>query len=119
MTKGQVEAKISELVCKFEIEYMGRGPQRIKTTINEDVIIIRLIGFLSTGEKKLVQTKEGAELLKRSRYALFDISKHNLKEMIQDVISIEILSIYSDIDTSTGEKIIIITLKENYDKYLK
>ena len=25
MTKGQIEAKISEIVSKFEIEYMGRG----------------------------------------------------------------------------------------------
>ncbi|MEA4938645.1 MAG: Na-translocating system protein MpsC family protein, partial [Christensenella sp.] len=27
MTKGQAEAKISEAVSKFEIEYMGRGPK--------------------------------------------------------------------------------------------
>ncbi|MGE4358183.1 MAG: Na-translocating system protein MpsC family protein, partial [Candidatus Omnitrophota bacterium] len=25
-TKGQVEAQISELIIKFEKEYMGRGP---------------------------------------------------------------------------------------------
>ena len=33
MTKGQLEAKISEIVSKFEIEYMGRGPKTIKTRL--------------------------------------------------------------------------------------
>jgi uncharacterized protein YbcI len=65
MTKGQIEAKISEAVSKFEIEYMGRGPKQIKTIITEDIIVVRLIGFLSPTEKKLAQTKEDIELIKR------------------------------------------------------
>jgi uncharacterized protein YbcI len=32
-TKGQIEAEISELIMKFEKEYIGRGPQNIKTYI--------------------------------------------------------------------------------------
>ncbi|MFH1039426.1 MAG: Na-translocating system protein MpsC family protein, partial [PVC group bacterium] len=27
MTKGQLEAAISEAIIKFEVEYMGRGPE--------------------------------------------------------------------------------------------
>ncbi len=53
MTKGQAEAKISEAVSKFEIEYMGRGPKQIRTQIIQDLIIIRLKGFLSQSEQKL------------------------------------------------------------------
>ena len=34
MTKGQVEAKISEAVSKFEIEFMGRGPKQIRTLMS-------------------------------------------------------------------------------------
>ena len=39
MTKGQTEARISEAVSKFEIEYMGRGPKQIRTLIIQDLII--------------------------------------------------------------------------------
>ena len=53
MTKGQTEAKISEAVTRFENDYMGRGPKQIKTTIVQDMIIIRLIGFLSPSEQSL------------------------------------------------------------------
>ena len=44
MTKGQLEAKISESVSKFEIEFMGRVSKQIKTFIVQD-LIIRLKGF--------------------------------------------------------------------------
>ena len=33
MTKGQIESKISEAISKFEIEQMGRGPEKIRTII--------------------------------------------------------------------------------------
>ena len=33
MKKGQMEAQTSEAVSTFEINYMGRGPRQIKTTI--------------------------------------------------------------------------------------
>lgn len=46
MTKGQTEAKISHAVSRFEIEHMGRGPKQIKTLITQDLIIIRLVGFM-------------------------------------------------------------------------
>ena len=47
MTKGQIEAQLSEAISKFEIEYRGRGPEKIRTIIFQDLIIIRLKGFLS------------------------------------------------------------------------
>ena len=64
MTKGQIESKLSEAISKFEIEQMGRGPEKIRTIIFQDLIIIRLKGFLSTSEKNLAQNKDGVELIK-------------------------------------------------------
>lgn len=65
MTKGQIESKLSEAISKFEIEQMGRGPEKIRTIIFQDLIIIRLKGFLSTSEKSLAQNKEGIDLIKK------------------------------------------------------
>ena len=67
MTKGQAEAKISEAISKFEIEYNGRGPKQIRTLIVQDLIIIRLKGFLSQSEQKLAENSQGVELLKKVR----------------------------------------------------
>ncbi|MBM7581866.1 uncharacterized protein YbcI [Caldicoprobacter guelmensis] len=116
MTKGQVEAKISEAVTKFEREFMGRGPKQIKTVIVEDLIIIRLIGFLSKSEQKLAESSQGVELIKRVRSNLFENAREYLESLIKEVIDVNIISIHSDVSTKTGEKIIVLTVDENLEQ---
>ncbi len=115
MTKGQAEAKISEAVSKFEIEFMGRGPKQIKTLIIQDMILIRLKGFLSQSEQKLAENIQGVELLKKVRTTLFEISRGFLETLIKEVIDVEIVSTHSDVSTKTGEKIIVVTVGENLE----
>ena len=95
VTKGQIEAKISEAISKFEIEQMGRGPEKIRTIVFQDLIIVRLTGFLSISEKSLAQNKEGIELIKKVRTALFENAQQSLIEAIKSVIDVEIISTYS------------------------
>lgn len=115
MTKGQVEAKISEAISKFETEHMGRGPKQIRTRIVQDLIIIRLKGFLSQSEQKLAEDSQGVELLKKVRTMLFEGSKDYLISIIKGIVDVEVVSTHSDISTKTGEKVIIITLSENLE----
>ena len=37
MSKGQIEAEISEAIVKFEKEYMGRGPDETRTYFLDDI----------------------------------------------------------------------------------
>lgn len=115
MTKGQVEAKISEVVSRFEIEYMGRGPKQIRTLIIQDLIVIRLKGFLSQAEQRLVETSQGIELFKQNRTALFEEARSYLEALINEVIDVNIVSTHSDVSTKTGEKIIVIAVDENLE----
>ena len=119
MTKGQVEAKISEVVSKFEIEFMGRGPKQIRTLIVQDLIIIRLKGFLSQSEQKLAENGQGVDLLKKVRVMLFENSRDYLVALIQEVVDVDVISTHSDVSTKTGEKIIIITVSENLEDRFK
>jgi uncharacterized protein YbcI len=119
MTKGQMEAKISEIISKFEIEYMGRGPKTIKTYILNDIIIVRLTGFLSPSEQKLTDNPQGIELFKKVRTSLFEGGRGYLETLITDAIDVAIVSTHSDISTKTGEKIIVITVDKNLDELLK
>ena len=50
MTKGQIESKISEAMSKFELEQMGRGPEKIRTIIFQDLMIFgeKFFNFIST-----------------------------------------------------------------------
>lgn len=119
MTKGQLEAKISEIVSRFEMEYMGRGPKTIKTYIINDMIVVRLTGFLSPSEQKLTDNPQGIELFKKVRTSLFEGGRGYLEALIMELINVAIVSTHSDISTKTGEKIIVITLEKNLEEYIK
>ncbi|MCJ7690835.1 MAG: DUF2294 domain-containing protein [Clostridiaceae bacterium] len=120
MTKGQIEAKLSEAISKFEIEHMGRGPDKIRTIIFQDLIIVRLNGFLSKSEKSLAQNKEGIDLIKKIRVALFENARENLEKTIKSIIDVNIVSTYSDVSTKTGEKIIAIVVDQDIEeKFIK
>lgn len=115
MKKGQAEAKISEVISRFEVDFMGRGPKQIKTTILQDMIIIRLKGYLSQSEQKLAESSQGVELLKRVRVSLFENSRSYLEELLKEVIPFQIVSTHSDVSTKTGEKIIILVVDSNLE----
>ncbi|PRR82459.1 DUF2294 domain-containing protein [Clostridium vincentii] len=116
MTKGQIEAKLSEAISKFEIEHMDRGPEKIRTIIFQDLIIVRLKGFLTKSERKLAQNKEGIDLIKKVRIALFENERENLEQVIKSIIDVDIISTYSDVSTKTGEKIIAIVVDQNIEE---
>ena len=118
MTKGQLEAKISEVISKFEVEYMGRGPKNIRTHIINDMIIVRLSGFLSPSEQKLTDNPQGIELFKKVRTSLFECGRGYLETLISDVTGLAVVSTHSDISTKTGEKIIVIITEQNVDELM-
>ncbi|MDF2586268.1 MAG: hypothetical protein K0S41_109 [Anaerocolumna sp.] len=119
MTKGQLEAKLSEAISKYEIEYIGRGPKQIRTHIIDDMLIVRVQGILSPSEQKLAENPQGIELFKQVRTLLFENGRGYLETLIREVIDVAIVSTHSDISTKTGEKIIIITVDKNLEDMLK
>ncbi len=116
LSKGQMEAKICEAFSRFEIDYMGRGPRQIKAYILQDMIIVRMMGFLSQSEKKLAETPQGVEQIKKLRTMLFENSKADIEALILPIINVDIASIHSDVSTKSGEKIIMITLESNLEE---
>lgn len=119
MTKGQLEAKISEVISKFEVEYMGRGPKTIRTHIINDMIVVRLIGFLSPSEKKITENEQGIELFKKVRTSLFECGRGYLEKLLADIMDVVVISTHSDISTKTGEKVIVITVDRDLESIYK
>ena len=115
MTKGQIEAQISEAIIKFEKEYMGRGPTETKTYIIKDMIFVRLKGVLTPAEEQLAKTAEGADLIKRTRVKLLEGARLLLENIISDITSTQVKSLHTDISTKTGERVIIFTLDHNLE----
>ena len=115
MTKGQMEAKISEALIKFEKEFMGRGPRETVSNIIKDVIFIRLKGVLTPAEEQLAKASEGAKLIKETRVELLESGMALLGKIVFDITGCEVTSMHSDICTKTGEKIIVFVLDRDFE----
>jgi uncharacterized protein YbcI len=113
-TRGEIEARVSEAIIKFEKEYMGRGPKETKTYIIDDMILVRLKGVLTPAEEQLSKSAEGADLIKKIRVKLLEETRRTLENIINDITGAKVISLHTDISTKAGEKIIIFILEEKF-----
>lgn len=118
LTKGQIEAKISEEITTFEKDYLGRGPQEIKTYIIDDIILIRLKGVLTPAENILSNSTDGAKLIKELRSKLIENTEDVLSMTIKKITRSNIISLLTDICPTSGERIFVFTLDINLEQSL-
>jgi len=112
-TKGQLEAEISDAIVKFEREYMGRGPQEVRTHILDDIVMVRLYGVLTPAERQLARSDpegQGRTLIKQVRMELLEKARPLLDTIIREITGQSIKSLHTDISTLTGERIIVFSL---------
>jgi len=114
-TQGEIESAISEGMGRFEQEFMGKGPENIRTYLLKDLLVIRLHGALNATEQQLLQASEkarGRDLLKQLRKELVETARPILVSLVTEIIGLSVISLHYDISTVTGEEVIIFTLVE-------
>ncbi len=114
MTKGELEASFTKKIVKFEKDYLGRGPVDARTYLLNDMVVIRLRGVLTPAEEKLAEKREGQALVKEARRQLFETSRNILESYVGEVFDTELIDLFSDISTETGERIIVLTVGKNF-----
>ncbi len=112
ITKGQLEDSISKAIIQFEKEFLGRGPEEVKTFILGDLILVRLKGILSPAEQHLASNHEGKMLVKQVRIQLIEKSRTMLEEIIHNLTKHSVISLHTDISTTTGERIFVFVLDD-------
>jgi uncharacterized protein YbcI len=113
-TKGELEAEVSQAIIRFKKEYMGRGPLSVRTHLIEDMVLVRLKGVLTAAEQKLVQVEDpsrGRDLIKRMRLELIEHGRPLLEVVIRDILGVGIVSLHTDISTTTGESVMVFTVE--------
>jgi len=112
-TKGELEAEVSNAVMRFKREYMGRGPQDVRTYLLDDMALVRLKGVLTPAEQRLAQVEDphrGRDLIKQLRIELIEHGRELLEDAVKAILGVGIVSLHSDISTRTGESILLFTL---------
>lgn len=115
-TTKEISQDINKAIIRFEKEFLGRGPLEVKTFIVEpDMILVRLKGILTPAEHQLGQgadQQRGRRLVKQMRQQLLESGRPLLNAALKDIVGQDILSLHTDISTSTGERIIVFTFAE-------
>jgi uncharacterized protein YbcI len=117
-TKGELEAEISAAVIRFKREYMGRGPQEVRTYLIDDLVVVRLKGVLTPAEQRLAKLEDphrGRDLIKQLRIELIEHGRDILEASVSGILAVGIRSLHSDISTKTGESLIVFTLERRPD----
>lgn len=117
-TKGEIEAAISEAMVQFEISYMGRGPKEARSYIIDDLIVVRLKGVLTPAEQQLAKSPSGVELVKKMRSALIESAREELYRAVGLAAGVKVLDILTDINTASGERLLVFTLDSNLGRDL-
>ena len=101
--QSRTEAAISDEMMAFQHEFVGRGPDRIRSRIVEDLVIVRSFGVLTPAEKQLAKSFEGRRLIKAMRQEVLEAGRSVLERIVQKHTEAEVVSIHSDISTKSGE----------------
>jgi uncharacterized protein YbcI len=101
--QNKTEAAISDEMMAFQHEFVGRGPDRIRTRLVEDLVIVRSFGVLTPAEKQLAESFEGRRLIKAMRQQVLEAGRSVLEGIVQEHTGAEVVSVHSDISTKSGE----------------
>ncbi len=115
-TRGELESELTKEIVRIEKEYLGRGPVDARTHLINDMALVRLRGVLTLAEEKLAETQEGRALVKDARRQLFETSRSMLAEIVRQILGVELIDLFSDISTETGERIIVLTVNRDFGK---
>ena len=112
MTKGQIESSITESLTRFEREFLGKGPKFARSFVLDDLVVVRLHGMMSQGEKKLCLERGGIELFKQMRSRLVEGSGAEIKKIVSEACGREVVTMHTDISSRTGERVFVFALDE-------
>jgi len=95
---------------------LGRGPKEARTYFINDMILTRLSGLMSSAEAMLARDQKGQEIIKSTRRQLMEVSRPLIKQIVRDVLGVDMISMHTDMSTKTGERVIVLIVNRNLDE---
>lgn len=114
-SRGEYEDELTKAIIKFEVEQLGRGPDKVRTYILGDMILFRLKGVLTPAESALAEEREGQELVKEMRRQLNEASRPQFEGIVRNVLGLEVISLHTDMSVKTAERIIVLVVDKNIE----
>jgi uncharacterized protein YbcI len=112
LRQSRMEAAISDEMMVFQHQFIGRGPDRIRTYAIEDLVMVRSFGVLTPAERQLARSFEGRRIIKAMR-------QHVLEGIVQKHMGATVVSVHSDISTKSSEWLDVFALDRDLEEVQK
>ncbi len=79
---GDVRTAISDGLVALLREYYGRGPERTRTYVSDDLVVCLLRGGFTRVEQTLLESGHGGDVI-RQRMVFQDVMRHRFEEVVE------------------------------------
>ena len=114
--QSKTESAVSDEMMAFQHQFVGRGPDRIRTRVVEDLVIVRSFGVFTPAEKQLAKSHEGRRLIKAMRQQVLEAGRSILKGIVEKHTGSGVVSVHSDISTKSGELLDVFVLDRSVEE---
>jgi uncharacterized protein YbcI len=97
---GDLRQAISDAIVRVSADFIGRGPTRAKTYINENVVSCVMQDTLTRGERSLVADGDG-ESVRGMRRRFQDAMRRHMCSAIEELTDRKVVSFLSDNDVES------------------
>jgi uncharacterized protein YbcI len=101
--------QIAQAAIALQQERTGHSPQAATVVLNEDELVVTLLGALSPAEQALAQTSAGAAQVQEFHEQLFTHSCEPLRQEIKRITGVEVREADAEIEPLTGTVIQVFT----------
>lgn len=119
LSKGAVEAEVSNAVVRFHREQQGRGPTDVRAHLIGDLILVRCRGVFTPTEAHLAATEEGRRLIRSARQELRAISHREIEDAIAAIAGCQVVRSYCDLDVYAAEQMEVYVLDGDLERRLQ
>lgn len=124
-SQGEIEAAVCDGVSRLQQEFLGRGPQDIRSHLVGSLLVVRLQGVLTPAERRLMAHPatanhagggdgsahdNGRSLVKQVRSHVMSVARSKLAEIVEAAAGVKLVSLHHDISTVTGEELLVLSL---------
>ena len=106
---SSVAQQIAQAAIAFQQQRTGHEPKSVAVILSGDTLLITLHGALSSAEKALAQSPEGAAQVQEFHKQLFTNSNELLRQEIKRITGVEVREATAEVETTTGTVVQVFT----------
>ena len=91
---GDVRTEISDGIVALLKEFYGRGPERTKTYLSDDLVVCLLRGGFTRVEQTLLEGGHGEDVI-RQRMAFQQVMRHRFEQVVEQATGRKVVGFMS------------------------